>query len=143
MSGYGTLFCPLPETPQKIHIFSMKISSTAFCARIVWRGTKVAMTGRQQCSDDVQVLVSVAEQAALSSSRRPPRRPSQSLCRLSRQIGMCALCIQKFSKMCAIGTRTLGNVRRGYRRRQRRQPNLFTILPGKPSPSTSSMELKK
>jgi hypothetical protein len=32
------------------------------------------------------------------------------------------------------------NVRSGYRRRRRRRPDNFEILPGKPSPSTSSTE---
>jgi hypothetical protein len=47
MSGYATLFCPLPETPQNIHIFSIKISSTALRARIAWRGATVAATARR------------------------------------------------------------------------------------------------
>jgi hypothetical protein len=47
MSGYATVFCPLPETPQIIHIFSMKISSTALRARIRERFLGQALTEKK------------------------------------------------------------------------------------------------
>jgi hypothetical protein len=61
---------------------------------------------------------------------------------LLENLEMYTLCIEILKNLhYGYITRTLRNVHYGYRRRRRRQPNLFTILPGKPSPSTSSTEL--